>query len=117
MDILSSFVKSLSMDNWNEKQLRLMALGGNKNLKEFNSNYDLADENVQLRYNTRAADFYRLKLRCISEMMSFDEEKPTYDAGREQISAEDMRSSDSAFREEQEINSSLPPQRETDLLS
>ncbi len=46
-----------------------MALGGNKNLKDFYSNYDLTDDNVQLRYNTRAADFYRLKLRCISEMM------------------------------------------------
>jgi ADP-ribosylation factor GTPase-activating protein 2/3 len=30
-----SFVRSLSMDTWMENQLKLMALGGNKKLKEF----------------------------------------------------------------------------------
>lgn len=29
-----SFIRSLSMDTWTEKQLRLMALGGNKKLKD-----------------------------------------------------------------------------------
>jgi len=32
------------MDTWNEKKLKLMALGGNKKLKEFFSNYDLVEE-------------------------------------------------------------------------
>lgn len=27
-----SFVRSLSMDSWNEKQLKMMSVGGNKNL-------------------------------------------------------------------------------------
>ena len=98
-----SIVKSLSMDTWSEKQLRLMALGGNKNLKDFYSNYDLTDENVQLRYNTRAADFYRLKLRCISEMMQFNEEPPNYEAGREQIAADEQRSNDSNFNSQNEF--------------
>jgi ADP-ribosylation factor GTPase-activating protein 2/3 len=35
MGINVSFVRSLSMDTWSEKQLRLMALGGNKALRDF----------------------------------------------------------------------------------
>jgi len=42
----TSFVRSLSMDTWSEKQLRLMALGGNKKLKAFFDNYDLNEESV-----------------------------------------------------------------------
>ena len=35
MGLSISFVRSLSMDSWTEKQLRMMALGSNKNLKNF----------------------------------------------------------------------------------
>jgi ADP-ribosylation factor GTPase-activating protein 2/3 len=35
MGVAVSFVRSLSMDTWSEKQLKLMALGGNKKLREF----------------------------------------------------------------------------------
>lgn len=62
-----------------------MALGGNKKLKDFFQNYDLNDESVQQRYNTRAADFYRLKLRSQGENIPFDETNPTYEIGREQV--------------------------------
>jgi hypothetical protein len=86
-----SFVRSLSMDTWTEKQLRLMALGGNKKLRDFYQNYDLNEENVQMRYNTRASDFYRLKLRCFSENIPFNEEAPNYEVGRDQISNEEAR--------------------------
>ena len=60
-----------------------MALGGNKNLREFYQKYDLSELSIPLRYNTRGADFYRLKLRCISENMSFNEDAPTFEAGNE----------------------------------
>lgn len=46
MGVAISFVRSLSMDTWSEKQLKLMALGGNKKLREFFQNYDLNDESV-----------------------------------------------------------------------
>lgn len=54
-----SFVRSLSMDTWNDKQLKMMTIGGNKALHEFFQFYDLNDESVQTRYKTRAADYYR----------------------------------------------------------
>jgi hypothetical protein len=36
-----------------------------------------------MRYGTRSADFYRFKLKCLSEMIPFGEEAPTYEPGRE----------------------------------
>lgn len=54
------------MDTWNEKQLKLMSLGGNKNLGEFFARYDLIEESVQSRYKTKAAEFYRQKV-CLND--------------------------------------------------
>jgi ADP-ribosylation factor GTPase-activating protein 1 len=73
MGVHTSFVRSTSMDTWNEKQLKMMALGGNKKLKEHFSKYDISDESVQQRYNTRAAQFYRLQIRNACENIPFNE--------------------------------------------
>ena len=94
MGVNVSFVRSLSMDTWSEKKLKLMALGGNKKLKEFFQIYDLNDESVQQRYNTRAADFYRLKLRSMGENIPFDEQNPSYEIGREQVPQDEARSAE-----------------------
>ena len=94
MGVNVSFVRSLSMDTWSEKKLKLMALGGNQKLKEFFQIYDLNDESVQQRYNTRAADFYRLKLRSIGENIPFDEQNPSYEIGREQVPQDEARSTE-----------------------
>jgi len=69
----------------------MMSLGGNKQLSEFFSHYDLNDESVQTRYKTKAAEYYRHKLRNLCEGVPFSEEKPIYDLGREVI-LEKMRS-------------------------
>ena len=50
-----------------------MAIGGNKKLKDFFQNYDLNEESIQVRYNTRASDYYRVYLRCICENIPFGE--------------------------------------------
>jgi hypothetical protein len=97
MGVNISFVRSLSMDTWNEKQLRLMALGGNKALMGFLTNYDLNSENIQVRYGTKAADYYRYKLRCSSEMQTFNEDPCSYDIGRQQQPAEESRLNDVEF--------------------
>lgn len=51
------------MDTWSNEQLKMMALGGNKRLRAFFQNYDLNEESVELRFTTRAAEYYRLQLR------------------------------------------------------
>ena len=55
LGVQTSFVRSITMDSWSDKQLRMMNLGGNRILKEYYQKYDLNDENVMLRYNTNAA--------------------------------------------------------------
>ena len=55
------------MDTWNEKQLKIMSVGGNKSLYDYFQHYDLNEEGVQTRYKTRAAEFYRKKVRLIME--------------------------------------------------
>lgn len=92
MGVHTSFVRSLSMDTWTNDQLKHMALGGNKKLRAYFQNYDLNDESVEQRYTTRAAEFYRLQLRAMCESIPFGDKKPSYELGREQIPAEEMRS-------------------------
>ena len=43
----------------------MMSLGGNKNLQEYFSFYELSEESVQTKYKTKGADFYRIKVSII----------------------------------------------------
>lgn len=46
------------MDSWSEKQLKCMNLGGNKKLYDFFSEYDLNSEPDNIRFNTKAGEYY-----------------------------------------------------------
>ena len=60
-----SLIRSLQIDTWNEKQLLYLTKGGNdnfkKNLKEFN--IDPATASVDIKYKSKAADYYRRFLK------------------------------------------------------
>ena len=56
---VTSNVKSLTLDTWTIKQLSVMALGGNQNLREYFDFFDLNELSAHKRYNTRAAQYYR----------------------------------------------------------
>lgn len=60
-----SFVRSVTMDAWNPDQLRRMQLGGNDKLNKFLAQYGVA-KHVEIRdkYNSKAAEFFREKLRA-----------------------------------------------------
>ena len=83
MGVQTSFVRSVNLDSWTEKQLSLMTLGGNKKFREFFKNYDLNEESPQIRIATKAADFYRRQLNAKCSGNTFSEVPPTYDRGRE----------------------------------
>jgi hypothetical protein len=70
------------MDSWTPKQLKCMQLGGNHSLSEFLSSYDLMSEPMDVRYQTKAAEYYRKKLRSFCNDEEFTEEKPDYEEGR-----------------------------------
>jgi hypothetical protein len=55
-----------------------MALGGNKALKAFYAKYDLIEEEVQMKYNSVAAEYYRVKLRSLAEGIQFSEDEPSF---------------------------------------
>ena len=65
-----------------------MTLGGNRKLQEFLKNYELNDENPSIRYQTRAADFYRRQLGAKCKGDTFNEIPPTDDRGREKFIAQ-----------------------------
>lgn len=70
------------MDSWAPKQLKCMQLGGNNGMSEFLSSYDLMSEPMDVRYQTKAAEYYRKKLRAFANDEEFNEEKPDYEEGR-----------------------------------
>ena len=60
-----------------------MSLGGNKNLHEFLKDYDLNDETELIKYNTKAAEYYRKMLYLHMNMQTtFNEAPPNYEEGR-----------------------------------
>jgi hypothetical protein len=61
-----SFVRSITMDTWNEKQLRKMEVGGNERFRQFITKYCLDKLPVDDRYNTKACEWYRQKIAALS---------------------------------------------------
>jgi ADP-ribosylation factor GTPase-activating protein 1 len=54
-----SFVRSTTMDEWSDKQLQKMRLGGNAKLTQFLSQYQIAHEPAADKYKTKACRWYR----------------------------------------------------------
>ena len=78
-----SMVRSITLDMWTEKQLKLIEEGGNAKLKAFFQTYDLNEVyDVKVKYNTKAADYYRRMNNAKALMLPFTEEIPSYEEGR-----------------------------------
>ncbi|PHJ19817.1 arf1-directed gtpase-activating [Cystoisospora suis] len=58
-----SFVRSITMDAWNEKQRKMMTLGGNSRCNDFFSEQGIADLPIKEKYGTKAAAYYRQLLK------------------------------------------------------
>jgi hypothetical protein len=61
------------MEKWSEIELKMMSIGGNRNLKLLLAEYDLLDEQPQLRFKTTGAAYYRRKLLSEASGESFFE--------------------------------------------
>lgn len=77
-----SFVRSINMDTWTEKQMQMIREGGNSKLQEWFANYDLLDSSPRIKYSTRAAQFYREQLRATVDKRSFQQTAPSREEGR-----------------------------------
>jgi hypothetical protein len=77
-----SFVKSVSMDTWSHKHLRMMTMGGNRALSEFFESYGLASADTQQKYRTKAAYYYREMLKATVEGNTYTVPRPMVEEGR-----------------------------------
>lgn len=82
-DVNVSRVRSINLDMWAEKQLKLMEEGGNTRFKAFLQTY-LLDEihDIKVKYNTKAASYYRRMIEAKATMQDFDELKLSLSEGR-----------------------------------
>ncbi|EPR62161.1 putative ARF1-directed GTPase-activating protein [Toxoplasma gondii RUB] len=58
-----SFVRSTTMDAWNDKQKKMMSMGGNARCKTFFQEQGIADLPIKEKYTTKAAAYYRHLLK------------------------------------------------------
>eukprot|EP00397_Hematodinium_sp_SG-2012_P021309 GEMP01022005.1.p2 GENE.GEMP01022005.1~~GEMP01022005.1.p2 ORF type:complete len:313 (-),score=106.44 GEMP01022005.1:273-1211(-) len=78
-----SFVRSLTMDAWSEKQLNNMRNGGNAKLKAYLSKHGVpVGASINDKYNSKAAEAYRQQLRATVEGAALPPD-PTPGSGHE----------------------------------
>ena len=108
-----SKIRNIKSDVWNEKHMKLMAEGGNSKLRQFLESFGLDKIlNIQIKYKTKAIDFYRRVLEAEVTSKEFEDDLPTFDEGRTLL---DGRKIDSEGRviesDEIEIFDQLPAQK------
>ncbi len=55
-----SFIRSLTMDKWDDKQLNFLKHGGNARLQELMEEYNIPQStDIDLKYKLNAIDYYR----------------------------------------------------------
>lgn len=73
-----SFVRSVTMDAWSQDQLRKMQCGGNAKLNSFLKPYGIEKTtDIKDKYNSKAAEFYREKLRAEVEGRDYTPPPPS----------------------------------------
>lgn len=66
MGVHLSFMRSLNLDNWTEKQVMYMRVGGNDTLRAFFAQKGVQDSG-QERYHTPAAALYRMRIKALAD--------------------------------------------------
>ncbi len=62
-----SFIRSLTMDNWDEKQLRFLRAGGNGRLKHLLEDYNIPlNTDNELKYKLKAVDYHRQIVKILT---------------------------------------------------
>lgn len=85
-----------------------MALGGNKKMRDFFEKYDLHEEEINNKYNSCAAEWYRGQLRSLGDGVPFNEQDPSYEEGKQVIVLPD---DDAASADQAQVTSKLSDRR------
>lgn len=63
-----SFVRSIQMDSWTDKQIKTLRVGGNKNMKAFFEKYQVPETlSIKEKYNTAQAEAYRERIVALRD--------------------------------------------------
>lgn len=77
-----SFVRSITMDSWSVAQLNTMRIGGNKRFKDFINSFDFPpDTSIQIKYYSKAAEYYRELLKSEAEARQLTYPPPSASEG------------------------------------
>lgn len=77
-----SLVKSLSMDQWDDKEISIMKKGGNQKLLDLFAEYNIINKPIRMKYTTQVAFYYREYLLALVENTPLPE-KPSLQEGSE----------------------------------
>mmetsp|Transcript_14390 Transcript_14390/g.25775 ORF Transcript_14390/g.25775 Transcript_14390/m.25775 type:complete len:441 (+) Transcript_14390:192-1514(+) len=78
-----SFVRSITMDSWSDKQIKTMRLGGNQNLLEWFASKGVSPSaSIKEKYHTPAAELYRLRLTALRDGKTLPSELPASTTSR-----------------------------------
>ncbi len=105
-----SYIRSLQIDSWTENQLLFLKKGGNnkfkKNFEEFN--IFINSSSVDIKYKSKAADYYRRYLKnevdreCDSNYIPTQIIKPDLNVAQEIIEMKEERDEQNAITEKKE---------------
>jgi ADP-ribosylation factor GTPase-activating protein 1 len=71
-----SFVRSLTMDAWSDRQIAFMKAGGNTQAKEWVETYNVKDTDLKNKYSSPAFEAYREKLKAAVENRAYVDPTP-----------------------------------------
>jgi hypothetical protein len=90
LGVAVSYVRSITIDTWNDNQINMMKNGGNKALRELLDVYQIDRFKIdkQLLYNSRLLDFYRKLLKSKVNRESLDKVPPGKDEALKGLNVE-----------------------------
>ena len=102
-----SYVRSLTLDHWNDNQIEIMKCGGNKNLQELLDIYEIDKTKVDkdILYNSKLLDFYRKYLKTKVNNSQLDQTAPRKEDALTIASEKSIISSSDANNKFQSIGS------------
>lgn len=72
-----SFVRSLTMDSWSDKQMAMMRAGGNHKFKEFLKAHGISlTQSIKDKYSNKTAQIYKEKIKAAAEGRPWKEPPP-----------------------------------------
>ncbi len=88
-----SYVRSITIDTWNDNQINMMKFGGSRNLKELLEVYAVDSKvNKTVLYNSRLLDFYRKHLKSKVNGEKFEKDPPGRDEALKGLGADTYNS-------------------------